>query len=169
MTSQARIDTGPKTGLAADQPLPRDQYGALCWRLRAGRVQILLVTSRDTGRWIIPKGWPMPGRTPAEAARREAWEEAGVEGPTGEGIGSYSYAKDSHRRGTLTCAVQVFSLRVSKLERRFPERAERRRKWFDAEKAAKKVAEPDLRRLILSFAAAQTGDGDVGGPALAGD
>ena len=61
----------------------RTQFGALCFRRsktqKAG-VELLLVSSRDTGRWIIPKGWPMDRETPAAAAAMEAWEEAGVRG-----------------------------------------------------------------------------------------
>ncbi|MEN9850080.1 MAG: hypothetical protein RL128_243, partial [Pseudomonadota bacterium] len=58
----------------------RTQYGALCWRMHRGKVEVLLITSRDTGRWVIPKGWPIDGLAPAQTAAREAWEEAGVEG-----------------------------------------------------------------------------------------
>ena len=54
------------------------QVAALCWRLRKGRAEVLLVTSRDTGRWVLPKGWPITGLSPQAAAAREAWEEAGV-------------------------------------------------------------------------------------------
>ena len=57
----------------------RTQYGALCWRMHRGKVEVLLITSRDTGRWVIPKGWPIDGLAPAQTAAREAWEEAGVE------------------------------------------------------------------------------------------
>ena len=59
----------------------RHQVAALCWRMgQGGAVEILLVTSRDTGRWVIPKGWPMDGKSASAAAAREAWEEAGVKG-----------------------------------------------------------------------------------------
>lgn len=129
------------------------QYGALCWRLHRGKVQVLLITSRDTGRWVIPKGWPMKGMTPAQAAAREAWEEAGVQGVTEPAqLGSFAYDKLMAPKPPVACAVEVFPLRVKALKDRFPERKERRRKWFAAEKAARKVAEPGLRSLILALA-----------------
>ena len=53
----------------------RTQFAALCYRIKRGKVQVLLVTSRRTKRWIVPKGWPMEGRTPADSAAQEAWEE----------------------------------------------------------------------------------------------
>ncbi|MEJ2016863.1 MAG: NUDIX domain-containing protein, partial [Maritimibacter sp.] len=72
----------------------RTQFGALPWRLKAGKVQILLITSRGSGRWIIPKGWPMHGQTPSEAAATEAYEEAGIEGKLSPMVlGFYGYRK----------------------------------------------------------------------------
>lgn len=132
---------------------PSSQFGALCWRMHRGRVQVLLITSRDTGRWIIPKGWPIASQTGAGAAAQEAWEEAGVEGVAAtEPVGQFSYGKVIKPGLVLTCVVTVFSLRVNRLRRRFPERKERRRKWFDASNAARKVAEPELRGLLLAVA-----------------
>lgn len=130
----------------------RTQYGAVCWRMHRGRVEVLLVTSRDTGRWIIPKGWPISGLTPADTAAREAWEEAGVQGDVATGdLGAYGYAKALEANRSVACSVQVFGLRVARLRDKFPERKERRRKWFGVEKAARKVAEPELRALLLSL------------------
>ena len=128
----------------------RSQLAALCWRMHRGRVEVLLITSRDTGRWIIPKGWPMEGFTQSEAAAREAWEEAGVEGRvTTEPLGFYTYDKVL-KNGSIALVVAVYPLRVARLADRFPERKQRRRKWFPAGKAARKVAEPELRRLLAS-------------------
>ena len=126
------------------------QNAALCWRMHRGRVQVLLITSRDTGRWIVPKGWPMPGKTAAETAGTEAWEEAGVQGTpdAADPIGVYHYDKLRTPKKPVPCVVSVFSLRVQGLADKFPERKQRRRKWFDARKAARKVAEPELRRLL---------------------
>src|SRR5262245_27803842 len=73
------------------------QCGALCFRYRhdSGDIEILVVTSRETRRWIIPKGWPMKGKEPHKAAAIEAWEEAGVRGkPNKKSVGSYTYLKD---------------------------------------------------------------------------
>ncbi len=117
--------------------------------MNRGRVQVLLITSRDTGRWVIPKGWPIEGLTAAEAAAHEAWEEAGVEGlVAATDLGQFHYDKMMDPKPAVPCQVQVFALRVAKLRAKFPERKERRRRWFDALKAARKVAEPELRQLL---------------------
>lgn len=137
----------------ADASNPRSQYAALCWRMHRGQVEVLLITSRDTGRWVIPKGWPMEGMEPAAAAAREAWEEAGVTGETvTEALGIYTYDKILKPGQSLPCAVSVYPLRVGELADKFPERKERRRKWFTAAKAARKVAEPELRELLAGLA-----------------
>ncbi len=134
------------------QDSPSGQFGALCWRKHRGHVQVLLITSRDTGRWIIPKGWPHPDKSASGSAAAEAWEEAGVEGVADEApIGLYSYDKVLRPGVVQPCIVSVFALRVARLRRRFPERRERRRKWFDAARAARKVAEPELRALLLEL------------------
>lgn len=125
------------------------QYGAVCWRMNRGKVEVLLITSRDTGRWVIPKGWPMQQRSPAEAASQEAWEEAGVRGHVADdAVGNFNYTKVMTPQRSVQCAVQVFALRVSELANKFPEKKERRRKWFVADKAARKVQEPELRNLL---------------------
>ncbi len=130
------------------------QYGALCWRMNRGKVEVLLITSRDTGRWVIPKGWPIDGMTPSDAAAREAWEEAGVEGEISEaGFGQFRYDKVMKPKPAVLCSVEVFALRVARLKDKFPERNERRRKWFHAEKAARKVQEPELRHLLSQLPA----------------
>ena len=126
-----------------------EQVAALCWRQRRGRVQVLMITSRETGRWVIPKGWQMPGLSGAQAAMREAWEEAGVEGRAQDRVlGIYAYDKIVLPAPPLHCAVSVYSLPVDALRRRFPERRQRRRKWFDAGAAALLVAEAGLRLIL---------------------
>jgi 8-oxo-dGTP pyrophosphatase MutT (NUDIX family) len=140
------------TILAEHETDVRSQCGALCWRMHRGRVEVLLITSRETGRWIIPKGWPMAEHTAADAARTEAWEEAGVEGPISqEPIGLYAYDKQRLPEPPVPCVVSVFALRVARLADKFPERRERRRKWFSAAKAAHKVLEPELRAMLLDL------------------
>ena len=125
------------------------QVAALCWRMHNRHVQVLLITSRDTGRWILPKGWPMADLTPAAAAAREAWEEAGVEGKVGEAaVGEFCYDKIIQATATVPCAVAVYALRVRALKARFPEAHQRRRAWFRARDAAELVAEPSLRDLL---------------------
>lgn len=128
------------------------QVAALCWRIEAGTTEVLLITSRDTGRWVIPKGWPIQGLSDAEAAAREAWEEAGVEGRVAdEPLGRYVYDKVLESAATRRCAVAVYPLEVERLKARFPEAEERRRRWFAAGEAAKLVAEPQLRTLLAEI------------------
>lgn len=142
-----------KPSAASGARPPSLQVGALCWRLSSkGRLRILLITSRDTGRWVIPKGWTMKKRTDAEAAAREAWEEAGVEGQVGSRpIGLYTYRKILSGGAWIPCAVRVFALRVQAMRRDYPETGQRTSKWFSPEKAARNVAEPDLAALIRRF------------------
>ena len=135
----------------------RPQIAALCWRKKRGQIEVLLITSRDTGRWVLPKGWPMDARTAPEAAAVEAWEEAGVRGAiSDQNLGRFQYDKLHPSKPTQRCEVTVYPLRVARLEPKFPERKERRRKWFSARKAAKAVHEPALADLILT-ASAQLG------------
>lgn len=130
----------------------RTQFGALCWRRRREEVQVLLISSRRRKRWIVPKGWPADKMTPAKAAESEAWEEAGVEGKVSpECLGIYSYNKELTEDVALPCIVAVFPLKVKKLYDEYPERTERRRKWFSLKKAAKLVSEPELKGLIARF------------------
>jgi 8-oxo-dGTP pyrophosphatase MutT (NUDIX family) len=131
----------------------RMQHGALCWRLDRGSVEVLLISSRDSGRWIIPKGWPIEGLSPSQTALQEAWEEAGVTGDADPlSLGQYHYLKVMGPDRTIPCLVSVFGVRVVRLRARFPERKERRRKWYPLEKAAAKVEEPALRDILAGFA-----------------
>lgn len=130
----------------------RLQVAAICYRkIKSGR-EILLITSRDTGRWIIPKGWPIDGLTPREAAGQEAWEEAGVKGKLRKDcLGVYKYRKRLETGSNLPVTVAVFAIEVKKLSDKFPERGQRRRKWFSPKKAASRVQEPELKRLLKEF------------------
>lgn len=130
----------------------RTQFAALCYRIKRGKVQILLITSRNSKRWIVPKGWPMDARTPARSALQEAWEEAGVHGrETGGCIGVYSYEKTRGPVGEVPCLAMLFPVEVVSLAKSYPETDERRRKWVSRKKAARMVAEPELARLIIDF------------------
>lgn len=128
----------------------RTQFGALCWRLRSdGSPEVLMITSRGTGRWIIPKGWPQKGQTAARAAETEAWEEAGVTGKVApDCIGIYGYEKRRRRGPDAPCVVAVFALRVTREAEKWPERKERKRRWMRPQKAAGLVAEPELARIL---------------------
>ena len=153
---------------------PRLQFAALPYRFDDD-LEILLVTSRDTGRWVIPKGWPMKGRKPHQAAAQEALEEAGVEGViTEEPIGGYQYKKRLGNGAELQCTVDVYSLEVERQRKRWPEQHQRTAHWFTPEEAAEAVHEPDLQELILSFRqqfdlAAHEGQEDREAPVLVGD
>ncbi|GFE65319.1 NUDIX hydrolase [Litoreibacter roseus] len=130
----------------------RTQFGALCYRVHNSETQVLLVTSRASGRWIIPKGWPMPGETPAAAALTEAHEEGGVDGKSFDVcIGLYSYTKIMESEDDLPCVVSVFPVRVKRLLSTYPEEKQRKRKWFSLKKAAARVREPELKKILKNF------------------
>jgi 8-oxo-dGTP pyrophosphatase MutT (NUDIX family) len=130
---------------------PAVQYAALPFRVRDG-VEVLLVTSRGTGRWVLPKGWPMKRKTPAQAAAREAIEEAGVTGQVAaEPAGDFGYVKVMADGSGVKCRVQVFPLRVEVERARWPEMKQRRRAWFSREAAAEAVTEPELKALLTGF------------------
>jgi len=164
MGSQDKI-----AALATDPSGARMQYGALCWRSGQAGVEVLLITSRDTGRWVIPKGWPMPGLAPEAAAAQEAWEEAGVEGVMEPVcLGRYGYQKCLTVVAQVQCAVAVYGLRVQREADKFPEAKERTRQWAPQHIAATMVNEPDLGTLIAGFvppvqgrAAPIAGEGDA--------
>lgn len=131
----------------------RTQFAALCYRVKNDKVQILLVTSRGSGRWIVPKGWPMDGKTPAESAAQEAWEEAGVTGVADSrplGLFSYNKMLDDEDMG-LPCVAMVYGIKVKSLARNFPEAGQRTRKWVSRKKAAGMVDEPELSRILRDF------------------
>ncbi|MFN3209624.1 MAG: NUDIX hydrolase [Roseovarius sp.] len=130
----------------------RTQFGALCYRMKSGKPQVLMITSRRTGRWIIPKGWPMEGRTPGESALREAWEEGGVRGRVaGPCLALFSYTKGVGALDRLPCVVMVYPVKVTALADDFPEAGQRKRRWMSLKKAAKRVDEPELSHLLKSF------------------
>jgi 8-oxo-dGTP pyrophosphatase MutT (NUDIX family) len=129
------------------------QAGALCFRQSEKKgLEILLITSRDTGRWVIPKGWPENGELPRRAAVREALEEAGVSGDVSGGpLGSFQYDK-VETSSSRKLEVMVFAVRVTKQRRQWAEGKERERKWFATQKAVAKVDEPELATLIKTLA-----------------
>jgi 8-oxo-dGTP pyrophosphatase MutT (NUDIX family) len=130
------------------------QYAALPYRANAkSQMEIMLVTSRGTRRWIIPKGWPKRGMAPYDAAASEAFEEAGVIGKVSKRpIGSYPYDKILDKGYKASCRVQVFALRVTRQRKRWPEKHERQIGWYPPAEALRFVREPHLRRIIRKFA-----------------
>jgi 8-oxo-dGTP pyrophosphatase MutT (NUDIX family) len=128
------------------------QVAGLCWRMSGRKLEVLLVTSRDTGRWIIPKGWPIKSLSHAQSALREAYEEAGVDGAAAKTrIGYYPYVKIMGEDCGIPCSVDVYPIKVKRLLDTFPEKGQRRRKWFPLEKAALKVDEPELADMLRNF------------------
>lgn len=128
------------------------QSGVLPYRRRDHELEVLLITSLDTGRWVPPKGNIDSGLTARQSAGKEAFEEAGIRGALSEdSIGSYVYRKSDPKGGSL-CRVEIYAMKVTALESEWPESAMRRRQWMSPERAASSVAEPDLRELILAFA-----------------
>ena len=146
--SVARAYTSAVTRDAAGEvPI---QTGALPWRLAPKNgIEVLLVTGRRSGRWSIPKGWPMPGKSLAEAAEQEAFEEAGVKGtidPTP--IGTFRHVKQVTIVGDVEVDIVVHPLWVDRELERWPEIGQRKRKWFKAKEAAKRVDSPELSEMI---------------------
>jgi 8-oxo-dGTP pyrophosphatase MutT (NUDIX family) len=130
------------------------QYAALPYRMHAGQARILLITSRETRRWVIPKGWPMNGLKPQDAAAAEAAEEAGLIGEIEpKPLGSYRYIKRLKGDDAIAVQVIVFAFRVDEQVESWKEMDQRSFQWFGYRSAAARVAEPSLRRLIREFGA----------------
>lgn len=132
----------------------RLQFAALCYRKtdKKNGIEILLITSRGTGRWVIPKGWPMNGKLAHAVAEREAYEEAGVKGKAEiKPLGTYSYLKGLDSGLEIPCKVQVHALKVSSFANNYKEKGQREMAWFSCEDAALRVMEPELKEMILAF------------------
>ena len=143
-------------GTATDDRLSIRQVGALPFRRRrkSKSIEILLVSSRRTRRWIIPKGHIDPGTDERAMARLEAFEEAGISGKVPKRpIGTFGYLKYYDDGRIADSEVTVYALAVADIHDDWPEKKERTRIWVDLHSASEMVDEPDLAALILSFAA----------------
>lgn len=131
----------------------RIQVAALCLRGAAGAREVLLITSRDTGRWVLPKGWPINGLDSPGSALQEAWEEAGVKQANinREPVGSYGYDKKMDGGLVVAVDVQVYETEVTEMVDTFPESEERTRKWVPTAQAAEMVNEPELQTLLAQL------------------
>ena len=128
------------------------QVAALPWRVGERDVEFLMITSRETRRWVIPKGGRMAGKTDPEAAALEAMEEAGVQGAISTtAVGAFRYAKRLKSGQDRLCVVAVYPLKVLIQLGVWPESTERERRWMTRDEAAASVHEPDLARLIVAF------------------
>jgi len=131
---------------------PRTQYAALPWRSGEAGVEVMLITSRETRRWVIPKGWPIGGIGPAASAAQEAYEEAGVEGSIRKkSLGTYRYEKRLKDGTVRPVSVLVFPLKVKVEHAEWPERPQREVRWASVDEAAELVDEPKLKKLIARF------------------
>lgn len=132
---------------------PRVQCAALPWRRNAaGEVEVMLITSRETRRWVIPKGWLMKGIGPGGSAAQEALEEAGVLGRLGKKtVGTYGYDKRLRSGRIQHVRVRVFALEVLGELDAWKEMAERERRWMAPDVAATLVEEAALQRLLAAF------------------
>ncbi len=132
---------------------PRAQFAALPWRRNdAGELEVLLITSRETHRWVIPKGWPMKGKDAARCAAREAFEEAGVQGKIGKKpFGGYVYDKRLKSGRLQRVRVQVFPLHVEREAETYREHGQREKLWLPPIEAARRVDEPELMVLLATF------------------
>jgi phosphohistidine phosphatase len=124
------------------------QSAVIPFRKRTGKLEILMITSRNMRRWIIPKGVKEPDLSPQDSAAKEALEEAGASGRlSSTAVGSYSYEKWGG-----VCTVQVYAMAVEHL---FPdwEESHRGREWVPLEEAVARTDEADLRALLASLPA----------------
>ena len=128
----------------------RYQVAALCFRREGGRLEILLITSLETRRWILPKGWPKTGFDAGGVALEEAWEEAGVKPRGGKPrrIGRYRYDKRLRGGIPVPTDVDVYAIDTEKLYDDYPETGRRERRWLPPREAAAAVDEPELKTLI---------------------
>lgn len=123
------------------------QSAVIPYRQTNSSAEVLLITSRKRGYWILPKGIVEPGSTPAESAQREAFEEAGIEGE----ISTNSLAVFRDRKWGGICLVEVFPMRVLKILEQWPEDHERSRRWFPAPQAIHAVHKPALKEVLTRF------------------
>jgi 8-oxo-dGTP pyrophosphatase MutT (NUDIX family) len=128
------------------------QVAALCWRMGLQGLEVLLITSRNAKRWILPKGWPEPELNAAENAAREAFEEAGVIGKIAPSpVGRYHYLKERREGAGMPVSVDVFALAVTKQLDDWPEKGQRSMIWVPLDQAAAKVSELGLRAVLKDF------------------
>ena len=129
------------------------QYAALPWRRTSdAAVEVLLITSRETRRWVIPKGWPMKTLGPGPSAAQEAFEEAGVSGAIAAlPLGAYQYGKRLRNGRVRDVRVEVFALEVRKEAEDWREKGQRELRWVTPTQAAEMVDEPELKALLARF------------------
>jgi 8-oxo-dGTP pyrophosphatase MutT (NUDIX family) len=136
---------------------PRKQYAALPLSKHEGRTMVMLITSRETRRWVLPKGNPEKGLAPHVVAAKEAYEEAGLVGAVmREAIGTYRYQKRLSGTKVVPCEVKVFPFAVEQQLDDWPEREQRDTRWFTPVEAARLVEESSLAELLLALTVEQS-------------
>ena len=133
----------------------RVKYGALPYRFTPmAALEILIVTTRQSRRWIVPKGWPIKRLTPSKSAAREAFEEAGVRGKIGaRAIGNFTYKKTTGQTADdPSYEVKIFPLLVKRQSASWPESEQRVAQWVDPERAIALIREPELKSIVAKFA-----------------
>ena len=131
-----------------------EQYAAICYRRDpdSGDYVTLLITSRGTGRWVIPKGGPIKGKPARRVAAVEAFEEAGVKGKVSKAsLGRFSTMKRMEDGKDLPCLVEVFALRVVSVTEKYKERGQRQASWVPLSQAGRMVEEPELRGIFTKL------------------
>lgn len=151
--SKARSRAPHKPSSREPDREPRSQFAALPWRRNAaGELEIMLITSRETRRWVIPKGWPIKGKSSSDSAAQEAFEEAGLLGKIDKApAGTYAYDKRLKNGRLQHVRVAVFGLLVQSEQEDFPERGQREKLWLSPSDAAARVNEPQLVLLLATF------------------
>jgi len=120
------------------------QSGVIPYRKRQGKLEVMLITSRNKGRWIIPKGVIEPDLNPRDSAAKEAFEEAGVQGDVHRKLlGIYR-----HRKWGDVCTVQIYAMKVRKIYRKWDE-TDREREWVSLKEALVRLSKNDLKRAML--------------------
>ncbi len=141
------------TAGARTSPAPKLQYAALPWRKAKRGIEILLITTRTTKRWIVPKGWPLKNCSPVECAAYEALEEAGVIGTVArKALGSFIYDKRRKSGKLVPCKVEVYPLQVTTRRRKWMERDAREWRWCTCAEALELLGDPGLQKLVAKFA-----------------
>ena len=131
---------------------PRRQVAALPFEKCKDGIRVMLVTSRETGRPVLPKGWTEKNLTDAQAAEQEAFEEAGLKGKIAKKpIGAYDYVKIIGPGFALNCIVDVYPLEIKKHLKAWPEKGQRERLWLTPSEAALRVSEPELAEILRNF------------------
>ncbi|MEH2001857.1 MAG: NUDIX hydrolase [Nostoc sp.] len=123
------------------------QSGVIPYRVNNGKIEILLITTRNFQDWVIPKGDIPNGMSPPDSAAKEAWEEAGVIGQVDANeLGTYKYRK----RGK-SYRVKMYLLPVDMLSEDYPEASKRKRQWVEVSKAIRRVKFNSLKRILKGF------------------